>query len=276
MSSTISQKKLHQIQSAEKVLCIKTDDFKDLFGTFQGFLPIHKALGFDVGTLPPEDFNPRAVLFGQLNTIPFYFLERNLVETDPSYKQIIPYCTFTYTQTIQQYKTFQQKFWMFNYMRDKGGEARLNSKVSVGVGGHINPPTNIPPDEYDLQTIYWNSLQRELLEEIRIGCRVKHSIVGMINDETTDVGKVHLGIVHNFTCNTMRIVPKESTLINAGFSLVSLMFQHLMTAQGMELEPWSKFVVDNFPYFFGEQNHTQIPHLYSPLEEEFTDPYPHS
>ena len=80
------------------------------------------------------------------------FIDRPAAEEDPSYKQIIPYVVLT------------QKDLVFATRRlNKGGESRLHGKVSIGIGGHINPV-----DEKDRRSVLMHGLERELDEEVYI------------------------------------------------------------------------------------------------------------
>lgn len=115
-----------------------------------------------------------------------FYLPRETLETDPTFKQVIPYIVLR----------CQGKY--FQYQRTKkGGESRLHDKWSIGVGGHINPADYDPAG---LHASYANGFFRELEEETGIllmnseSCR--NSVVGLINDDSDDVGKVHFGIVH--------------------------------------------------------------------------------
>ena len=111
------------------------------------------------------------------------FRPRSLVETDPSFKQLIPYVILECNN--------EQGTRLFQYTRGKGqGEARLHALKSVGIGGHISVEDSQGDDWYRI------GMQRELSEEVEIGCRGTDRIVGLIYDDTTEVGRVHLGVVH--------------------------------------------------------------------------------
>lgn len=111
-------------------------------------------------------------------------LERN-AERNEMYKQPIPYCVVRRNGEVFAYRRLS-----------KGGESRLHDKLSIGVGGHMNP--------YDgtfAQMLHINLL-RELDEELHItapdrseGAEPSLNIIGMINDDADDVGKVHIGIL---------------------------------------------------------------------------------
>lgn len=112
------------------------------------------------------------------------FLPRPEAEEDPTYKQIIPYVVLRQGDKI------------FTTRRlNKGGEARLHGKVSIGIGGHINPV-----DETSKEKVLMRGLERELDEEVSIEKRGELVPVGVINNDTNDVGSVHLGL-----CFTMEV-----------------------------------------------------------------------
>lgn len=107
-----------------------------------------------------------------------YFLDRARAERDPSHLQIIPYIClrrgaeiFTVTRLAAQ------------------GESRLHGRLSVGIGGHLNPDDGSPP--------FWPGLSRELHEEVGLAPesgRLKPA--GIILDDSTEVGQVHCGIAY--------------------------------------------------------------------------------
>ena len=111
------------------------------------------------------------------------FLPRSRAEDDPQFKQIIPYVLIRKGDS-----------WL-HYVRGKAsGEKRLLAKGSIGVGGHINP------DDQSLfdagRGFYESAVQRELHEELRIDGHFQTRIVALLNDDSTPVGQVHLGVVH--------------------------------------------------------------------------------
>src|SRR5712691_2114497 len=79
---------------------------------------------------------------------------------------------------------------------DPTDEQRLVAKGSIGIGGHMNEGDEslFAGDE----AAYRAGVEREVNEEIKIGTKFEDRIVALLNDDTTDVGRVHLGIVHVF------------------------------------------------------------------------------
>src|SRR6185295_2395022 len=90
---------------------------------------------------------------------------------------------------------------VFQYTRGKGqGEGRLHSKRSVGVGGHISTVDSetVESESREAGNLYDEGLRRELAEEVNLDTRYTARCVGLINDDETPVGQVHLGVVHVF------------------------------------------------------------------------------
>jgi predicted NUDIX family phosphoesterase len=130
---------------------------------------------------------------------------RDLMEQDPSFKQLIPYVIFQYRDAAGQTLLFQ-------YTRGKGqGEARLHAKRSIGIGGHISA------DDAAQASAYEEGMRRELEEEVVIETPYTSKIVGLINDDETEVGRVHLGVVHLVTVERPAVEPREKDIIDAGF-----------------------------------------------------------
>jgi len=177
----------------ERVLVVPTELFHGL-GYFQGFRP--SVEGYLDELLSPEHTSYRP---------------RGEMEDDPSFKQLIPYVIFRHTgddgvQTV------------FEYTRGKGmGEQRLHSKRSVGIGGHIS----IDDAESDDANPYQEGMWRELNEEVEIGSSFRDQCVGLINDDETDVGMVHLGVVHIFDLEQPLVKPREDEIVNTSFRPVS-------------------------------------------------------
>lgn len=141
------------------------------------------------------------------------------MEQDPTFKQLIPYCVFRCNGEV------------FYYQRGTAqGEARLHAKRSVGVGGHVSTL-----DIDGELTPYLEGMKREIEEEVEIGTGWQEKCVGLINDDETEVGKVHLGIVHIFDLDNPKVRPREKSMINAGFARPSE-----LVLQIDEFETWSQ------------------------------------
>ena len=155
-----------------------------------------------------------------------FFMDRAEAEDDPSFKQLIPYCVFRHGERI------------LHYTRGKsGGESRLHAKISVGVGGHINP---IDADSGRTgPEVYHAAVARELDEELELPGGQSQRIIGLLNDDSNPVGKVHLGIVHLIDLESDAVSSREDALANLAFSpLADLNGEHFE-----RLETWSAFCV---------------------------------
>jgi predicted NUDIX family phosphoesterase len=152
------------------------------------------------------------------------------MEQDPSFKQLIPYVIF-------QYDDAAGDRWVFHYTRGKGqGESRLHQKISIGIGGHISREDAAPGLS---QNPYLEGLRRELDEEVIIGTEYRDRRVGMINDDETDVGRVHLGVLHIFEVVSPNVEPREAEIHQAGF----LRLDELRSLRD-RMESWSQICMD--------------------------------
>ncbi|MBT4694173.1 MAG: phosphoesterase [Planctomycetaceae bacterium] len=183
----------------EQILVVPTNVFHKL-GHVQGF-------SADVDKYLKELLRPENISYRP----------RPDMEEDPSFKQLIPYVIFRHTDLEGTVSVFQ-------YSRGAGsGENRLHQKKSVGIGGHISleDATDADADPYQ------QGMKRELEEEVRIDTPHRFSLVGLINDDETEVGKVHLGIVHICDVDTPHVVPNEVEIEGNGFVPVAEMLADL-------------------------------------------------
>ena len=192
----------------EQVLVVATEMFNRL-GYFQGF-------SRDVDRYLNQLLSPS-------NTS---YRPRSEMETDPGFKQLIPYVIFTT-------KAANGRLLVFQYTRGKGqGERRLHSKRSVGVGGHISIDDRTCEDAVP----YAEGMRRELDEEVAIGCSYTERCVGLINDDETPVGQVHLGVVHLVELEQAALEPREADLLDSGFAPVEDLLVDLD-----RFETWSQY-----------------------------------
>lgn len=189
----------------EHVLCVPTLLFHEI-GYFQGFQP-------DV----------ERYLQTLLDPLHTSFRPRNEVEEDPSYKQLIPYCLF------------QCGGQLFHYKRGKaGGEGRLHSKRSVGIGGHISSTDRLHGDRR-----YFEAMHREIAEEVFLESGFRDRCVGLINDDQTPVGRVHLGIVHIFELESAKVRPREESILESGFAAPAELLR-----DRDQFETWSQICIE--------------------------------
>lgn len=189
----------------EQVLCIPADHVR-VVGYFHGLRRADDA--YRAAILDPGQYS---------------FRPRSTVETDPAFKQLIPYVVL------------QCGTGVFHYRRGSGGtEARLRALRSVGIGGHISVD-----DARGDGDPYRVGMQWELAEEVAIGCGYTERLLGFINDDRTPVGRVHLGVVHVFHLNAPHVEPREDALAGAGFAPWAM-----LKRRRDEFETWSQFVMD--------------------------------
>jgi predicted NUDIX family phosphoesterase len=147
-----------------------------------------------------------------------FFIDRPTAEVSPQYKQIIPYVVIRHEDS---YFLLQRS--------PKQTEARLHHKLSIGIGGHINPDT---PDLLD-------GLQKELEEEVHVEGDYDLSFVGILNDDTTDVGRVHLGAVYVLNALQRTVTVRETEKMTGRWATVAEIEQ-----VRENLETWSEIVFD--------------------------------
>ena len=188
--------------------------------------PIFHALGLFQGFCTDID-RFRDVLFDAKNV---QFRPRSEVETNPDFKQLIPYMIFCYTDSSGNVSIFQ-------YVRGKGmGESRLHHKRSIGIGGHIAAEDQ---GRHSVD-VYREGMLRELNEEVVLRTTFTEQCVGLINDDSTEVGRVHLGIVHRLDVAEPNVVSNESDLIESGFMPLKELRKHRE-----QMESWSAISLDS-------------------------------
>src|SRR5437868_12658887 len=188
----------------ENVLVIKRSLF-DQLGAFQGL-----------------NFEPERYLGTLLSRGNNFFLSRAAAEVDPDYKQIIPYAIIAHGNRVLYYVRGK-----------KAGEQRLVAKGSIGIGGHMN--------DRDESLFAWDEeayragVEREVNEEVRIGTTFDDRIVALLNDDSTEVGRVHLGVVHVFNLDEPKVEKREAMITNLEF----LSREELLKRRDT-LETWSQ------------------------------------
>ncbi len=187
----------------ERVLGLPTGRLRQA-GLFQGFRPFDSDFfGF---LLDPAHLEYRA---------------RREAETDPSFKQLIPYCVLHHDGRL------------FHYRRGKSGtEARLRSLRSVGIGGHISAV-----EDGSAANPYRAGMLRELGEEVELRTSFRERMLGMINDDSMPVGTVHLGVVHLLDLESPDVRPREDGIADSGFAPLSE-----LQRDAAAFEIWSQLV----------------------------------
>jgi predicted NUDIX family phosphoesterase len=159
------------------------------------------------------------------------FQPRARAETDPTFKQIIPYVLITDGKSI------------LHYVRGKkAGEQRLAAKGSIGIGGHIND------EDHTLFAVglqaFQEAVKREVCEELSIQGEFIARPVGLINDDSTDVGRVHFGVVHVLFCTPDKVKKNEQVITQVEFVPIEE-----LKAKREQMETWSQLCLDNLDVF---------------------------
>jgi len=195
----------------EQVLVLERKVFEQA-GTFNG-------LQFDVDRYLARFFAPGVLKF----------MPRSRAEKDPSYKQLIPYVIMSYNDRY------------LSYVRGKkAGETRLVDLRSIGIGGHINPIDNeVPLFDTDFRKMYRAAVEREVNEEVVVEAKYTDRIVALLNDDSNEVGSVHLGIVHLWTLDSDKVSKREQMITRMAFMSID----ELNDVRD-SMETWSQLCLD--------------------------------
>ncbi len=194
----------------EKVLVVKRSILDEL-GLFQG-------VSFEVDRYLTKLWRGAGVSF----------MARPQAEKNPAYKQLIPYVIMAYDDTYLCYI--------------RGGEvdeARLAEKASIGIGGHVNSSDDIVPIGNDFQKAYSNAVAREVAEEVIVDTVHDDRIIGLINDDSNEVGRVHFGIIHLWRLAIPNVRNREQ-------EICQLRFMNIDELQQLrdKMETWSQLCLD--------------------------------
>jgi len=195
----------------EEMILVVRRELLEKLGMFQG-------LNFEVDRYLP------ALLSRENN----FFMARSKAETDPTFKQIIPYVLLVHQGKV------------LHYVRGKkAGEQRLVAKGSIGIGGHMNDG-----DEHLFafdEAAYYEGVRREVCEELKVNTPFKNRIVALLNDDSNEVGQVHLGVIHIFDLETDAVEKRESMITNLEF-----LGPEERKAKRDAMESWSQICADSF------------------------------
>jgi predicted NUDIX family phosphoesterase len=147
-----------------------------------------------------------------------FFMARDAAEQDPGHKQVIPYLVLR-----------DGDRWFLMRRTRAGGDARLHDRWSIGVGGHLNP------GDADVE----GCLRREWAEELAAGFVPEFAPVGLLNDDTTAVGAVHLGFVYLADAAGRDVAIRETDKLSGAFAFTA---EVAAVREGMET--WSRLVFD--------------------------------
>jgi len=165
------------------------------------------------------------------------FLRRSELEEDPSFKQIIPYAIISNKEPELSGVRQSQSYYLFR-RESRQAEKRLHNKISLGVGGHMNPGDSMESEEQYLI----DELKRELYEEVKLlnGCLIEEiEFIGFINDDTIPVGRVHIGLLYNIHVSNKEVYINETDKMTADWIDKPNLAEFY---EGMET--WSKITFD--------------------------------
>jgi len=185
--------------------------------------PVFERLGAFEGL----NFEPARYMAAFLDPACNLFLPRATAENDPTHKQLIPYLVLHHGDRVLCYTRGQA-----------GGEARLHARMSVGIGGHINDG-DTHAAHFD-EASYFRAVERELHEELEIPGGYRQRIAALLNDDSNDVGRVHLGVVHLVELASPEVRPREDAIAAPQFFTAAELSPHRD-----RLESWSQICLDH-------------------------------
>jgi predicted NUDIX family phosphoesterase len=193
----------------------------------ENVLVVRRSLFDELGSFQGLSFEPEKYLKSILSRGSNFFIPRPEAESNPDYKQIIPYALIVFQNTV------------LHYVRGKkAGEQRLIAKGSIGVGGHMNE-TDESLFAMDEQA-YRAGVEREVNEEIKIDTSFEDEIVALLNDDSTEVGRVHLGIVHVFKLKEPKVQKREAMITGLTF-----LTKEELLARRETMETWSQICLNS-------------------------------
>jgi len=191
--------------SEERVLCFPRSLLEEV-GVFQG-------LSMDVDKYLPVVTSSKRLVY----------INRSEAEQDKRYKQLIPYVLVLCDGKVLRYR------------RGKGGqETRLHGLYSVGIGGHISEQ-----DSFFANVGYHDGMRREIMEEVAVE-EMNESMVAVINDDSTEVGQVHFGVVHIMHVANENVVGHRSGIVSPEFVPIAEAVKDLSGC-----ESWSRLCLEN-------------------------------
>ena len=200
-----------KVASAEERVLVVERDVVEQAGMFQGL------------TLDVDRYLSRLLAPG----VP-RFMVRSDAEADPDFKQLIPYVIMSCDGKVLSYVRGQ-----------RAGETRLVGCRSIGIGGHVNPTDEMPLYDAGFRAAYDSAVEREVAEEVAIEGGHQDRVVALLNDDSTEVGKVHLGIVHHWRLDSPNVNKREQMITQMTF-----MTPAELSEVRDSLETWSQLCLD--------------------------------
>ena len=193
----------------------------------ENVLVVRRTLFDQLGSFQGLNFEPHKYLGPFLSRGNNFFVPRPEAEINPAFKQIIPYALIAFQNRVAYYVRGK-----------KAGEQRLVAKGSIGIGGHMNE-TDESLFALDEQA-YRVGVEREVNEEIKIDSPFEGRIVALLNDDTTEVGRVHLGIIHVFKLAEPKVQKREAMITELTF-----LPREELLARRETMETWSQICLDS-------------------------------
>jgi predicted NUDIX family phosphoesterase len=189
--------------AAEEVLCVRSEDiFPD--GAWHGFVT--------------ESLERHQEVIRQRH----FFKPRAEVENDPSFQQIIPYVVFRH----------RDRYLLTHRLR-ASSERRLRRQYSLGIGGHINP------GDLEAGDPILDGLKREWNEEVAYDGRFEARLIGLLNEDSAPVSKVHLGVVFLVDGDSPDIRIRETDKLAGELLTLAEMRMYFL-----QMESWSQIVYE--------------------------------
>lgn len=152
------------------------------------------------------------------------FSDRDLVECNNNYKQIVSYCLIAY-----------KDYFFITQRTPKQSEKRLHNKYSLGIGGHISFSDTL------CNNAVIGGMLRELLEEVKIDCKYTYTFYGVINDNSTEVNSVHVGICYIINLEEKSCLVNETEKMRGFWINKNDLHQY-----ADNLEGWSKILINSY------------------------------
>jgi predicted NUDIX family phosphoesterase len=196
-----------RMATEERVLCFERKLLEEL-GAFQGLsLDVERYL---------------SVVTSSANLT---YRNRSEAEQNTHFKQLIPYVLIICNGKLLRYR------------RGRGGqETRLHGLYSIGIGGHISEEDH---GLFSSHVGYHEGMRREIMEEVAVD-QAKEAAVGVINDDSTEVGKVHFGVVHVMYVADESVAGRRSGILGPEF----IPFAEAVR-EPTGYESWSRFCLEN-------------------------------
>lgn len=155
-----------------------------------------------------------------------FFMEREPAEADSSFKQIIPYLVVHHDGDLLQVRRLEEQ-----------SEERLHSLLSIGLGGHLNPI------DRDASALLEAGINRELTEELHMDTSYDPRFIGVVNDDSNDVGSVHFGLTYRIDLSTRDVSIRETDHMEGAFESVETLAER-NDASRERFETWSRMLLD--------------------------------